>query len=297
MGKRSIGNLAVASYDDIFASTSTDKANNKEQVIEIPLEELHPPEFHPFQVNDDLSMQRLVRSIKRSGFHEPGLARPRKDGGYELLCGNRRKRACELGKIPTMPIIIREMDDVRAAYAMVDSNLEKRKKILFSEKAWAYRVKMDALNHSGVKGDMLSVDILAEQTGEKKSQIYRIIRLTELVPDLLDKVDTKQLAFNPGVELSYLTRTEQAAVVDAMAKHDVKPSLSQTVRLKKLSQAGNLTIIMIDVILSESKEKAKTDEGAGQFSHFFPAEYTVKQMNEVIAGLLRNWRAAQVKTQ
>jgi len=183
-----------------------------ERIIEISLEELHPPEFHPFHVNDDEAMERLTLNIKQYGVREPGLVRPRTDGGYELLAGNRRKRACELAELPTMPVIIREMTDSDATIAMVDSNLEQREKLLYSEKAWAYKVKMEALNHNGVKAEMHSVEVLVAQTGESKNQIFRLIRLTELVCTLLDKVDTKQLAFNPAVELSYLSQAEQTAV-------------------------------------------------------------------------------------
>jgi ParB family chromosome partitioning protein len=182
--------------------------NDSERIIEVRLEELYPSENHPFQVNDDESMQKLVRSIKQYGVREPGLARPRIDGGYELLAGNRRKRACELAGISTLPVIIREMNDDEAAIAMVDSNLERREKLLFSEKSCAYRVKLEALNHRGAKSDsprQLSVDILCEQTGESKNQIFRIVRLTELIVDLIDKVDEGKLAFNPAVELSYLS--------------------------------------------------------------------------------------------
>ena len=161
------GNLALVNYDDIFNSKAI--PINGERVDEIPLEELHPPEFHPFQVNDDQSMTRLSKNIMLYGVREPGLARPRADGGYELVVGNRRKRACELANKPTMPVIIRDMDDDSAVIAMVDSNLEQREKILYSEKAWAYRVKLDALDHNGIKGEMLSADILAEQTGESKT--------------------------------------------------------------------------------------------------------------------------------
>jgi ParB family chromosome partitioning protein len=161
---------------------------------------------------------------------------------------NRRKRACEIAEFATMPVIIRNLTNEEAVVEMVDDNLEQREKILPSEKAWAYRVKLEALNHNGIKAEQHSIDILAEQTGETKTQIYRVVHLTELVPALLDKVDAKKLAFNPAVELSYLTRTEQNAVVDAMANHEVKPSLSQAVRLKKASQAGTLTVGEIDVV-------------------------------------------------
>ena len=244
-------NTALTGFKDIFKNTT--KRTDGETVVEIPLEELYPPDYHPFQVNDDEAMERLVKSVKLHGVREPGLARPRTDGGYELLCGNRRKRACELAGIVTMPVIIREMDDDSATIAMVDSNLEQREKLLYSEKAWAYRIKLEALNHNGIKGDKLSVDILVEQTGESKNQIFRLVRLTELICTLLDKVDNKQLAFNPAVELSYLSQTEQTAVTSAMEKYDTKPSLSQAVRLKKLKQDDKLSIDIIDILSARIK--------------------------------------------
>ncbi|MDL2287927.1 ParB/RepB/Spo0J family partition protein [Oscillospiraceae bacterium OttesenSCG-928-F05] len=288
--RRTTGNLALAGFDDIFRASKAEA--NGEQVIFIPLSELHPPEFHPFQVNDDLAMTRLTKNIKRNGVREPGLARPRMDGGYELIAGNRRKRACELAGLSAMPVIVRDMDDDSAAIAMVDSNLEQREKLLYSEKAWAYRVKLEALNHSGIKGDALSVDILAEQTGESKSQIFRLIRLTELVIGLLDKVDARQLAFNPAVELSYLSQKEQSAVLDAMAKYEVKPSLSQSVRLKRLKQDGELTNAVIDKILAETKKPPKaTATDTAPFRKYFPPDYSEKQMNAVIIELLAKWKA------
>ena len=284
--------IQLAGYDDIFGSTTAQF--DGERVVEISLVDLFPPDFHPFNVADDEAMTSLVRSVKQYGVREPGLARPRMEGGYELLCGNRRKRACELANIVTMPVIIRSMDNDDAVIAMVDSNLEQRERLLFSERAWAYRAKLEALNHKGVKGDGLSVDVLVEQTGESKNQIFRLVRLTELVPDLLDKVDSKQLAFNPAVELSYLSRMEQAAVVEAMAKHEVKPSLSQAVRLKKMKQDGELTAGEIDRVLSEVK-KPTANEAAGiaRYRRYFPPEYSSEQMEAVIMRLLIEWKAGQ----
>jgi len=287
---QTIGSLALKNYDDIFGSD--DFQADGERIVEIPLTDLYPPEFHPFNVFDDEAMKRLVKSVKRYGVREPGLARPREDGGYELLAGNRRKRACELADIPTLPVIIREMDDASADIAMVDSNLEQRKKLLLSEKAWAYRVKLEALNHKGIKGDGLSVDVLVEQTGESKSQIFRIISLTELVPDLLDKVDAKKLAFNPAVELSCLSRKEQAVVIDMIAKYEIKPNLSQAVRLKKMKQDGTLTDSEIEKVLSEIKKPTSGGSaGTSQYRRFFPSGYSKKQMEDVIINLLTEWKA------
>jgi ParB family chromosome partitioning protein len=260
------------------------------RVSEVPLTQLHPPEFHPFQVNDDEAMEQLAESVRRYGVREPGLVRPRAEGGYELIAGNRRKRACELAGLTTIPVIIREMDDDSAAIAMVDSNLMHRETILPSEKAWAYRVKLEALNHNGVKGDAHSVDVLVAQTGESRNQIYRLVRLTELIVTLLDKVDARQLALNPAVELSYLSITEQAAIANAMSRHEVRPSLSQAVRLKKLKQSGNLTTDIIDAILSESKRPPKGEPtGSARYRRFFPPEYSPTQIEEVIVELLREW--------
>ena len=312
---KSMGNLALTGFNDIFASTTsatgitgdgsgagfTDRNNHKgERIIEIPLTDLYPPEFHPFYAADDNSMQNLMNSIIKYGVREPGLARPRKDnnggsiGGYELLSGNRRKRACELAELPTLPVIIRDLDDDDAVIALVDSNLEQRDRILPSEKGWAYRIKMEALNHKGVKGDKLSAEVIAEQTGGSRNQIFRFIRLTELIITLLDKVDNNQLAFNPAVELSYLSHKEQAIAADIMEHNSMKPSLSQAKRIKKLKQEGSLTEEAIVEILGESKPKTSHhDKIAGRFRQYFPAGYSVRRMNGVIAELLRKWQSEQ----
>ena len=282
-----LDNINLGKANGLFKSTV--KRMDGESIVEIPLNELFAPEFHPFQVNHDESMNRLAENIRQNGVREPGLVRPRIDGGYELLCGNRRKMACEIVGKETMPVIIRELDDDNAVLAMIDSNLEQRDKILPSEKAWAYKMKMEALNHNGVKGDMHSVEILVEQTGESKNQIFRLIRLTELVNALLDRVDTKQLAFNPAVELSYLTQIEQTAVASAMDKYEVKPSLSQAVRLKKLNQSGKLTVELIDTILSEAKKTPISEpKGALRFRKYFPPEYSMKQIEDAIIELLKS---------
>ena len=285
-----IGNIALSGFEEIF-SASAGNADG-ERIAQMPLSDLYPPEYHPFLVVDDDSMTRLVESVREYGVREPGIARTRTGGGYELLCGNRRKRACEIAGIPTMPVIIRELDDDSAVLVMIDSNLEQRDKILPSEKAQAYRMMMEALNHSGVKGENHSYEIMVERTGVKKSQLFRIIRLTELIAALIDKVDANQLAFNPAVELSYLTQKEQTAVDEAMAAHEARPSLSQAVRLKKMSQAGELTAEAIDAVLAEAK-KPQNDEltGSARYSSFFPPSYSPKQIDAVIVGLLTNWKA------
>jgi ParB family chromosome partitioning protein len=285
--------LAFASYNDIF-NLDADGV----RIEEIPLAELHAPENHPFQVNDDAAMERLVESVREYGVREPGLARPILGAGsscasYELLCGNRRKRAAEIIGLSTLPVVIRELDDDAATLAMVDSNLQQREKILPSEKSWAYKLKLDALYHSSKKSERHSFEVVCEQTGESKNQIFRLIRLTELICPLIDKVDARQLAFNPAVELSYLTIPEQTAVAEAMVKYDVKPSLSQAVRLKKLRQAGTLTLELIDSILAEEKKPPKREAtGSMRFRKFFPPDYSPKQIEAVIIGLLTDWKKA-----
>ena len=280
-------NASPASCANVFSVSG-------EQITLIPLTELHAPEFHPFEVRDDAEMDALAANVAQYGVRESGLARPRAEGGYELLAGNRRRRACELAGLPTLPVIVREMSDDDAAIAMVDSNLQQREKLLFSERAWAYRVKMEALAHKGVKAERNSCDILSQECGDSKSQIFRLIRLTELVPALLDRVDTHKLAFNPAVELSYLSRTEQTAVAAAMERLDVKPSLSQAVQLKKLKQDGKLTVAVIDKVLAEQKKPPKSEpSGAARFRRYFPPEYSAKQMETVISELLRDWQSKQ----
>ncbi|GHV13477.1 hypothetical protein FACS1894219_08330 [Clostridia bacterium] len=262
-----------------------------ERVTEIPLAELHAPDPHPFLVKDDDAMSLLVESVRQYGVREPGLVRLRTEGGYELLCGNRRKRACEIAGLTAMPVIVRELNDSQAAIAMVDSNLQQREKLLFSEKAWAYRLKMEALNHNGVKAEQNSVDILVEQTGDCKNQIYRLIRLTELVDVILNKVDARELAFNTGVELSHLSYDEQFIVADAMENHGVRPSLSQAVRFKQLKKDGKLTPEVIYSTLAEPKLSPVGERTIRlKYHRYFPPDYTPKQVEEVITELLKNWR-------
>lgn len=294
------GSLALASYDDIFSIKEVTAPGNTESVIELPLNRLYPPEFHPFQVRNDEAMKKTAESVKKYGVLVPGLVRPRPDGGYELVAGNRRKLASELAGKETMPVIIREMDDDEAVIIMVDTNLEQRESLLPSEKAWAFRMKLEALNHRGIVVDgidigTLSVTIISEQAGESKSQIYRIIRLTELVPGLIDLVDAKKIAFNPAVELSYLSRVEQSSLLDVMAKYEATPSQPQAQRLKRLSQAGELTIQLMDSILAEEKkETVKLTLPGSRLKQYFPLDYTPKQMEKVIIGLLENWHKKQV---
>ncbi|GHV11727.1 hypothetical protein FACS1894219_03350 [Clostridia bacterium] len=266
------------------------------QIIEIPLSELFSPEFHPFEVRCDEAMQQLAESVQRYGVREPGIVRKRPGGGYELLCGNRRKHACEIAGITTLPVVVHELTDDEAVIVMIDSNLERRERILPSERALAYKLKMDALNHSGVKGERYSCDIVTAQTGLKKNQIYRFIRLTELIDALSDKADRGQIAFNPAVELSYLSVREQSFVADAMEKYQIKPSLSQAVRLKKLKQSGRLTVEIIDRILSEEKKPLQNVPKDGmRFRKYFPPEYSAKQIEEVIVELVKSWKRREVR--
>ena len=261
-------------------------------VTHVPLEELYPPKIHPFKVKHDKAMARLVNNIKENGVLHPGLVRPRPEGGYELISGNRRKMACELAGLTSMPVIIKELDDDVAAIAMVDCNLEQRDEILLSEKAAAYRVKMDAMCHKGIKDDKQSVEILMEQTGESRSQMFRILRLTELIDELTEKLDAKKLAFNPAVDLSYLSIQEQKAVVAAMDDFEIKPSVAQAVELKKLKQSEELTIEMIGKILSRDKGVSKEDKIADLYREFFPEGYTSEEIHNTIIQLLKNWQSA-----
>ena len=282
-------NLALAGFEDIF---NIGTPQNGECVQMLPLAELHEPDPHPFAVRDDDAMTKLAENIREFGVREPGLARPNVDGGYELLCGNRRKRACELLGLSAMPVIVRELSDEQAVVAMIDSNLLQRETILPSEKAWAYRCRMEALNHNGVKGEQNSCDVMAEQTGESITQIFRFIRLTSLVEVLLDKLDARQLALNPAVELSHLSYDEQLVVVDCMDKYGARPSLSQAIRLKKLKQAGTLTADMIDAMFAEDKKpNGGKPKGSMRFRKYFPPEYSPEQIEAVIIELLRDWKA------
>lgn len=273
-----------------IANTSNTHLTN-ENIVHIPLDELHPPDFHPFHLKDDEAMNNLVENIKENGVLVPGIVRRRADGGYELVVGNRRKRACELAGLLSMPAIIREMDDDTAAIVMVDTNLEQREKLLPSERAWAYWAKMQALGHKGIKGEKHSVDILVEQTGEKRSQIFRLMRLTELIIELMDKVDTKQLSLSPAVELSHLSKSEQIVVLSAMEDYGIKPSHAQALHLKKLKQANELTNEKIYAILSKNKSYVKSDIDIKQYRQFFPVGYTLKEMDSVIVELLQNWQS------
>lgn len=297
--------LSLSSYDDLFETDESRAAKNREQIVEVSLQELHPFKQHPFQVRDDEAMQNTVESVKEYGVLTPGIARPLPDGGYEIISGHRRKRACELAGLATMPFIIRDMDDDAATILMCDSNLQ-RETILPSERAFAYKLKLEALKHQGNRADLTcaqvghklqgakSRDVLAEQMGESKNQISRFIRLTELVPDLLRMVDDRKIAFNPAVELSYLKPEEQTALLDSMAAQEATPSLSQAQRLKKFSQDGKLNPGAMDAIMSEEKKEVERVTLTGQtLKRYFPKDYTPRQMETQIIKLLEQWQRAQ----
>ena len=282
-----------------------------ERVQEIPLSELHPFKNHPFRVVDDEAMQRTVESVAQFGVLAPALARPRPEGGYELVAGHRRMRASELAGLETMPVIVRQMDDDVATIAMVDSNLQ-RETLLPSERAFAYKMKMDAMarragrpskENSGQVGRNFqgkeSREIIAEQTGESARQVQRFINLTNLIPELLDMVDRKEIAFNPAVELSFLKKEEQQGFLEAMDYGQSTPSLSQAQRIKKLSQAGMCTREAMNTIMNEEK-KSELDTVTLKndvLRKYFPRSYTPKQMQDTIIRLLEQWQKKRQRDQ
>lgn len=281
-----------------------------ERVQEIPLSELHPFKNHPFRVVDDEAMQRTVESVAQFGVLAPALARPRPEGGYELVAGHRCMRASELAGLETMPVIVRQMDDDTATIAMVDSNLQ-RETLLPSERAFAYKMKMDAMKHQGERTDLTSGqlgrksdgkesrEIIAEQTGESARQVQRFINLTNLIPELLDMVDRKEIAFNPAVELSFLKKEEQQGFLEAMDYGQSTPSLSQAQRIKKLSQAGMCTQEAMNTIMNEEK-KSELDTITLKndvLRKYFPRSYTPKQMQDTIIRLLEQWQKKRQRDQ
>ena len=289
------GTLALASYDEIFQSDPIPMAVAQEQIVEVSLSELHPFENYPFRVYEDAAMQENVESIQEGGAVLPCLIRPIITGGYEIVVGQRTVRACELAGRDNIPAIIREMDDDTATILMVNANLPQEK-VLPSELAWALRMKMEALCHRGRKVDgidpgTLSVEVLRVQTGKSKNQIYRYVHLTELVPSLLDLVDTDKVGFSIAADHLYkLRRKEQSWLLECMEKYEATPSASQAQRLKKLSQTGELTLPIIDSILAEEKkEQVKVTLTGNRLKQYFPKEYTPKQMEKVIIGLLESW--------
>ena len=298
--KSSTRKMQLAPLDDLFSTQASRDEAQREKVQEIPLEELHPFAHHPFKVLDDDRMRDTADSIREYGVLVPAIARPRPDGGYELIAGHRRKRGCELAGLQTMPVIVRELDDDAATIMMIDSNIQ-RENILPSERAFAYQMKLEALkrqagrpskeNVSQLGTQKRSDQIMAEKLGESRNQIQRFIRLTNLIPTLLDMVDSKKIAFNPAVELSYLNQDEQAKLVDTMESEQATPSLSQAQRLKKFSQEGKLTKESMLAIMSEEKkpEIGKVTLGTDTLRKYFPTNWTPKQMEDQILKLLNNW--------
>ena len=296
--------LSLTSYDDLFTTEDARQEDQQERVMEIPLDKLQHFHDHPFQVRHDQALQDMADSIKEYGVLSPALARPLPDGGgYEVISGNRRLEACILAGMQTMPVIVRDMTDDEAIIAMVDANLQ-RENILPSERAYAYKMKLEAIKRQGFRADLTSgqvvqksktsVERVAEQAGESYKQVQRYIRLTELIPPILDMVDgvtEQKIAFNPAVELSYLTLSEQTMLLDAMAAQEATPSLSQAQRLKKFSQQGKLSEdVMMAIMSEEKKEVDRITLTTTTLSKYFPKSYTPKKMEETIIKLLEQWQ-------
>lgn len=295
--------MELTSYDEIFSTEESRRDAAREKVMEIPLSELYAFRDHPFKVQDDERMLDTAQSIREYGVLVPAIARPRKDGGYELISGHRRKRGCELAGLETMPVIVRDMDDDAATIVMVDSNIQ-RESLLPSERAFAYRMKLEAMKRKAGRTSKdnrdqvghnfrgkRSVDLLAENAPDSRNQIQRFIRLTKLIPQLLDMVDEKKIAFNPAVELSYLKSEEQTELLDAMESEQATPSLSQAQRLKKFSQEGHLSIDVMRAIMSEEKKHDldRVTIGSDKLQKYFPKSWTPAQMETQIIKLLESW--------
>ena len=288
--------LPTNSLDELFSSQEERDDAKLERVKNIPLTELHPFKDHPFKIQNDEEMKRLVESIQKFGTLTPALARPLPEGGYELISGHRRLAACQVLGIETMPVIVREMTDDEAVIAMVDANLQ-REHILPSEKAFAYRMKLDAIKHQGVTSaqlgqKLLSVEKVAKDAGESRNQVKRYIRLTYLIPELLSMVDDGKIAFNPAVEISYLDKAEQRVLLDAMEQNDCTPSHAQAIRLKKLSQEGVLQDQTIYDILAEQKPNQQEQYRFKRedIRKYFPQSYTDKQVCDTVIKLLEQWQ-------
>ena len=293
-------NISLSSYDDIFATDESRAEDKQERVQEIPLSELHPFEGHPFRVVDDEDMAKTVESIQEYGVLTPAIVRPDPYGGYEIVSGHRRHHASQLAGKETMPVIVREMDDDAAIILMVDSNLQ-RETILPSERAFAYRMKLEAIKHQGERHDLTSCqvgtklradEIVAESTNDSARTVQRYIRLTELIPELLDMVDTGQIKFNPAVELSYLAHEEQKEFMEAMDYAQAAPSLSQAQRIKKLAAEGECTLDAMCEIMNEIKkgELERVTLKGDVLRKYFPKSYTNKQMEDKIIQLLEQWQ-------
>ena len=297
--KSSARNIELKSVDDLFSTEESRADAQREKVQEIPLGELHPFRNHPFKVKDDAAMQDTVDSVREYGVLVPAIARPDPNGGYELIAGHRRHHASELAGKETMPVIVRDLDDDAATIIMVDSNLQ-REELLPSERAFAYKMKLEAIRHQGKRQEPTSsqvgmklqaLDIVGQQAGDSRNQVHRFIRLTELIPELLDMVDERKIAFNPAVELSYLKKEEQTLLLEAMDSEQATPSLSQAQRLKKFSQQKMLSLDVMRAVMSEEK---RTDLDRVTLKNetlrkYFPKSYTPKQMEDTIIKLLEGW--------
>ena len=304
-------NISLSSYDDIFETDESRADSQLEKVQKIPISELVPFKNHPFKVVDDEAMLRTTESIAQFGVLTPLIARPLEDGGYEIISGHRRAHAAEAAGLTEVPVIVRDMDDDAATVLMVDSNLQ-RESILPSERAFAYKMKLEALKRQGERTDLQAegtssqvgmklqtLDIIGQETGESRNQVHRYVRLTNLIPELLDMVDQKQISFNPAVELSYLTPEEQQHVIEAMDFTQAAPALSQAQRLKKLSQEGGCTLEAMQDILGEVKkgDLERVAFKSEQLRKYFPKSYTPKQMSDTIIKLLEQWQKKRQRDQ
>ena len=305
MPKNSL-NVSLKGADDIFSTEESRQEQQREQVQQIPIGELFPFKNHPFKVLDDESMQRTVESVEQYGVLSPLIARPRPEGGYEIISGHRRQHAAQLAGLDTLPVIVRNMDDDAAVLLMVDSNLQ-RENILPSERAFAYKMKLEALKNQGARSDLTCVqighklngakarDIVADESGDNARNVQRFIRLTSLIPELLDMVDEKKIAFNPAVELSYLDEAQQRDFLEAMNDTQNAPSLSQAQRLKKLAQEGHFSYDVAFAVMGEEKkdELDKVVIKNDTLRKYFPRSYTPKQMEDTIIKLLDQWQRKQ----
>ena len=302
MPKNSL-NVSLKGADDIFSTEESRQEQQREQVQQIPIGELFPFKDHPFKVLDDESMQRTVESVEQYGVLSPLIARPRSEGGYEIISGHRRQHAAQLAGLDALPVIVRQMDDDAAVLLMVDSNLQ-RENILPSERAFAYKMKLEALKNQGARSDLTSsqvgmklqaLDIVGQEAGDSRNQVHRFIRLTSLIPELLDMVDEKKIAFNPAVELSYLDESQQRDFLEAMEDTQNAPSLSQAQRLKKLAQEGHFSYDVAFAVMGEEKkdELDKVVIKNDTLRKYFPRSYTPKQMEDTIIKLLEQWQRKQ----
>ena len=295
--------VSLKGADDIFSTEESRQEQQREQVQQIPIGELFPFKNHPFKVLDDESMQRTVESVEQYGVLSPLIARPRPEGGYEIISGHRRQHAAQLAGLDVLPVIVRNMDDDAAVLLMVDSNLQ-RENILPSERAFAYKMKLEALKNQGARSDLTSAqlgrkletaDIVGQESGDSRNQVRRFIRLTNLVPELLDRVDEKKIAFNPAVELSYLDTNQQRDFLEAMNDTQNAPSRSQAQRLKKLAQEGHFSYDVAFAVMGEEKkdELDKVVIKNDTLRKYFPRSYTPKQMEDTIIKLLEQWQRKQ----